>query len=141
MQKSSDGLRVQAHQHLPHVPEAKGELQVSPLGQASVTAPQSSKKNLFFLQSLVTLCVALPMQKHANVSRKSQLPWWGCPTEKITKETRSSLHTTYCKAHNLRSAISISPLSKLCSTTYHFLANWLTQKSRRETMSTAGRKQ
>lgn len=56
------------------------------------------------------------------------------------KETHSSLHTIYPKAHNLPSATSISQLSKLCSSTYHFLANWLTQKSRRETMAAAGRK-
>lgn len=103
--------------------------------------PVFKNKICYFLQSLVTLHVTLLMQKYANVPIKSQLPGWGCPTEKIMKEMRSSLHTTYCKAHNLQSATSISQLSKLCSTTYHFLANWLTQKSRRETMSAVGRQQ
>lgn len=141
VQKSSDGLRVQAHQHLPHVPEPKGGLQVSPLGQASVTVFQPSKKNCFFLQSLLTLHATFLMQNHANVSRKNQLPWCGCPTEKVTEETCSFLHTTYHKALNLWSATSMSQLSKLCLTTYHFLVNWLTQKSRRETVSAVGKKQ
>lgn len=64
------------------------------------------------------------------------LPHWGNNEGK-----HSPLHTIYPKAHNLPSATSVSQLSKLCTTTHHFLTNWLTQKSRRETMATAGRKQ
>ncbi|XP_061234438.1 basic proline-rich protein-like [Neopsephotus bourkii] len=49
VQKSSDGLRIQAHQDLPYVPESKDELQVSPLarrtfivvpGRAPAACPQ-----------------------------------------------------------------------------------------------------
>lgn len=60
MQRSSDGLGVRAHHHLPHAPEPKVEFLVSLPHQGSVAVPQPSKK-MSFVAKFGDQHIILPM--------------------------------------------------------------------------------
>lgn len=81
VQKSSDGLGVRADHCLPHAPELKGELPVSPPGQVSVAIPQSSKKFVFSCKVQQSACNTSDVKTHRHFKKKPTtlmgLPHWG----------------------------------------------------------------